>query len=165
VGALLRRLMLAHLAIVNEGSPAADAAFAIADVTLAQALYGRLAAAQADYYRFEVADPTTMRLSMLVPQEHYAAGFRPLVILSGPGLPAEGLHLPAEDKGTRMGTTAYQRTQQAEPRLVPGRYMVEVRSDSSGVYCFCVGTREPDEYADTATRARVHALLATPPEA
>jgi hypothetical protein len=67
--------------------------------------------------------------------------------------------MPAEDKGTRMGTTHYQRTQQATPILQAGQYGLAVRAETSGVYCFCCGTREPTHYADEATRARAKALV------
>ncbi len=156
---LLWRLIVAHLQIVNEGSPTADAAMEIADITLAQAFYGRLDAASADYYRFTLTTATDMRLSMLIPERSYQAGFRPSITLSGTGLPAEGCTLPAADMGTHRGTTIYQRTQQDNLRLQPGRYIIEIRSSSAGVYCFCCGSREPTHYADAATRARVAALL------
>lgn len=156
---LLRRLVLAHLAVVNDGSPAADTAFSIADVTLAQAFYGRLNAGMADYYRFDADPDTHLRLSMLIPERRYAAGFRPLVTLIGPGLPAGGMVMPPVDAGMHIGTTTYRRTQQANLKLAGGTYLVEVRAESVGVYCFCVGTREPAHYADATTRARVHALL------
>jgi hypothetical protein len=155
----LRRLLVAHLAIINEGSPTPETARHIADVMLAQAFYGRLEQGEAAYYRFELAERAPVTLSMLVPQHRYAAGFRPTITLNGPGLPADGLVMPAEDKGTRMGTTFYQRTQQAAPTLPPGQYVLAVHADAAGVYCFCCGTREPTEYADEATRARAKALV------
>jgi hypothetical protein len=158
--ALLRRLLVAHLQVVNEGSPHPDAPFAIADVTLSQAFYAHLAAGSTDYYRFTLAAPTQVRLSMLVPERAYTAGFRPHLTLWGGALPAAGQALPAGDEGTRQGTTLYRRTQRTEPLLEPGHYTVAVASDTPGTYCFCVGTREPDEYADAATRARVQQLLA-----
>jgi hypothetical protein len=155
----LRRVLVAHLAVINDGSPTPDEAFAIDDVTLSQAFYGKLAPGEAAYYRFELAHSTDVQLSMLVPQPRYAAGFRPLITLTGSGLPDEGLVLPAGDYGTRMGTTYYQRTQQAAPTLSPGQYMLTVRAETAGVYCFCCGTREPTEYASEATRARARALV------
>jgi hypothetical protein len=158
--ALLRRLLIAHLQVVNEGSPSPDEPFAIEDVTLSQAFYARLAAGGSDYYRFTLEAPTQVRLSMLVPERAYAVGFRPHLALRGGALPAEGLALPAGDEGMRQGTTLYRRTQRTEPLLEPGSYTVAVASDTPGTYCFCVGTREPDEYANDATRARVQELLA-----
>ncbi len=157
--ALLRRLLVTHLMVLNEGSRTPQAAFEIADVTLAQAFYGSLGAGEADHYRFAVAEPTPLRLSLLVPEHHHAAGFRPVVTLSTPEDERAPLRLEAGDEGMRTGTTTYRRTQRAEPLLKPGQYQVEVWSASTGVYCFCVGTREPAEYADAATRARVQALV------
>lgn len=156
---LLWRLILAHLAIVNDGSPTPDTAHKVSDVTLSQAFYGRLAAGGTDYYRCDIATPTTTPLSMLVPQHHYATGFRTIIRLSGPALPAEGLLFLPGDYGTRMGTTAYQRTQRTDLVLQPGSYLLEVFSDQPGVYCLCMGQREPTVYADATTRARVQALL------
>jgi hypothetical protein len=160
--ALLWRLQAHHLMVLNEGSPTPDTAHHIDDVVLAQAHYGQVPAAGADFYRFTAAAGVQLRLSMLVPQHHYAAGFHPLVVVRGPGLPGDGLVLPAEDLGTRQGTTHYQRTQQASVNLEGGNYQVEVRSERAGVYCFCVGNREPAHYADAATVARVKVLLEEP---
>jgi hypothetical protein len=162
---LLRRLLLAHLMVVNEGSPTPEAAFPIADVTLSQAFYSRVAVGAADYYRFTAAADTPLRMSMLVPENHHTAGFRTTITLTGPGLPPSGLVLPAGDAGKRFGTTVYRRTHQAGIDLTGGSYLIEIRGSSTGVYCFCVGTREPDEYADAATRTRVHELLALAPGA
>ncbi len=159
---LLRRLLVAHLQIVNDGSPTPDAAYRIEDITLAQAFYGQLAASTTDHYRLTVPITTTVPLSLLVPETHYQAGFRPVITLAGPGLPDEGLIMPSADKGRRMGTTTYQRTQQANPTLLPGTYLLAIQSAHPGVYCFCCGTREPTQYADAATRARVRALLELP---
>ncbi len=159
---LLRRLLVAHLQIVNDGSPTPDTAYRIEDITLAQAFYGQLAASTTDYYRFVVPIATTIPLSLLVPENHYRAGFRPVMTLAGPGLPDEGLIMAPADKGRRLGTTTYQRTQQANPTLLPGMYLLAIYSVHPGVYCFCCGTREPTEYADAATRARVQALLELP---
>jgi hypothetical protein len=156
---LLCRLLIAHLMVVNDGSRTAEHALVIDDITLSQAFYGQLQANTADYYQFDVTRATDPRLSLLVPQRHHAAGFRPTLIISGPGMPAQGLMLPAGDMGTRMGTTAYQRTHQPDILVQPGRYLVAVRAEQAGVYCFCCGTREPAEYASEATRARVKALL------
>jgi hypothetical protein len=159
VWALLRRLLIAHLAVVNEGSRRPEQACAIADVTLAQAFYGRLEDGAADYYRFMAEPGAPLRLSMLVPERLHQAGFRTTITLQGPGLPAAGLVLPPRDEGKRQGTTAYQRTQRAELTAAGGSYLLEVRAAGAGVYCFCCGTREPVEYADAATRARVQKLL------
>ncbi len=157
--ALLRRLLVAHLAIINEGSPTPEAPYRIDDVTLAQALYARLEASSSHYYQFVLATDTELRLSMLVPQQHYQGGFRPRVVLSGPTLPGGQWELHAEDHGMRIGTTAYQRTQRISPTLAAGTYQIMVASDRAGVYCLCVGTREPEQYADDATRARVKKLV------
>lgn len=162
---LLRRLLLAHLMVVNEGSPTPEAAFPIADVTLSQAFYSRVADSTADYYRFTAAPDTPLRMSMLVPENHHTAGFRATITLTGPDLPPAGLVLPAGDAGKRFGTTVYRRTHQAGLELTGGSYLIEIRGSTTGVYCFCVGTREPDEYADAATRTRVHELLALAPGA
>ena len=159
---LIRRLLVAHLQIVNDGSPTPDAAYHIEDITLAQAFYGQLAASTTDYYYFVLPIPTTIQLSLLVPENYYQAGFRPVITLVGPGLPDEGLIMTPADKGRRMGTTTYQRTQQANPTLLPGAYLLAIQSAHPGVYCFCCGTREPTQYADAATRARVQALLELP---
>jgi hypothetical protein len=159
--ALARRLIVAHLAVVNDGSPSADEALPIDDVMLAQAFYGSLPAGGEDYYRFVLNAENTLRLSMLVPVRYYQQGFQPTIVLYGPGLPEEGLVLPPRDEGMRDGTTLYQRTQRTEPTLAAGSYLVQVRSEQAGVYCFCVGTREPDTYADAETRARVQALLSS----
>jgi hypothetical protein len=129
-------------------------------VTLSQAFYARLAAGGTDYYRFSLDSPIQVRLSMLVPERMHAAGFRPHLALWGGALPDEGLTLPSGDAGMRQGTTLYRRTQRSEPLLQPGSYTVAITSDVAGAYCFCVGTREPAEYADAATRARVKELLA-----
>jgi hypothetical protein len=160
---LLGRRLLAHLAIVPERSPTPDTAYAIADITLSQAFYGHLEAGEVAYYQFALAGDTELRLSMLVPMPHYKAGFRPTLTIYGPDLPPDGLLLPAGDEGTRAGTTLYQRTQRASPTLPAGSYLLEVSGNRAGVYCFCCGTREPAEYADDATRARVQALLAREP--
>ncbi len=157
--ALLHRALVAHLAVVNEGSPSSDQAFRIDDVSLAQAFYGKLGNNSADYYRFEAKSGTLLKLSMLIPQHFHAAGFQAEIVLRGPGLPAQGLTLDAEDKGMRIGTTDYKRTQQADIHLDGGAYQVEIRAVNSGAYCFCVGVREPTHYADEATRARVRELL------
>jgi len=158
--ALLRQIILAHFQVINEGSPTPETAFAITDVELSQAFYGQLAPAAADYYSFEVAPETEVPFSMLIPTHHHEAGFLPTITLYGPGLPPTGLLFPAGDAGARKGTTSYQRTQQAAPTLAGGGYLVEVRGPTAGVYCFCIGTREPKAYADKATRERVKALLA-----
>jgi hypothetical protein len=165
-GAVVRlcQLMLGHLAIINEGSRALVQPRDIADVTLAQAFYGWLEAGEADYYRFTLSRETALRLSMLVPDNHYQAGFQPVVTIAAASDTSRApLVLMPADYGTRDGTTFYRRTQQATPTLPANTYLVEVRSDVPGVYCFCVGTREPREYASDATRARVRQLLATPP--
>lgn len=159
---LFRRLLVAHLQIINDGSPTPDTAYRIDDVTLAQAFYGQLAAGTTDYYRFVAPVRISLPLSLLVPETHYQAGFRPLITLAGPGLPDEGLIMPPTDKGRRIGTTTYQRTQQASLTLLPGMYLLAIHSTHPGVYCFCCGTREPTQYADAATRARVQALLELP---
>ncbi|NJP05523.1 MAG: hypothetical protein HC837_07840 [Chloroflexaceae bacterium] len=156
---LLVRLLRTHLAVVHEGTPDPGQPYIIADITLAQAFYARLSAGMADYYRFEVAPDTCMTLSMLVPVRHYQAGFRPVIALHGPGLSPDGFILPSTDEGMRAGTTLYQRTQRANPLLDGGQYLMTVHSDTDGVYCLCVGQREPQEYADAATKARVQALL------
>ncbi len=156
---LLRRLIPWHLAVVNEGSPTPETAFEIADITLAQAFYGRLAAQTPAYYRFTLDEPASLRLSLLIPERYYVQHFRPDITLSGAALDEGALELPSGDYGTRSGTTSYQRTQQATPHLAPGNYLVALHSNTEGVYCFCVGTREPQEYADATTRARVQALL------
>lgn len=156
---LLRRLLLAHLAVINDGSPTPATAFPIADVMLAQAFYGRLGAGETAYFRFTAAPGTPLRLSLLVPQRSYQAGFHPTVTLAGPGLSAAEWVMPARDEGMRAGTTLYQRTQRAELSLAGGSYLVAIQADTAGVYCFCTGIREPDVYADAATRARVQALL------
>lgn len=157
--ALLHRVLLAHLAVVNEGSPEPEHPFAIDDITLSQAFYARLDAGSADYYRFEAAPGTPLYLTMLVPLRRYEAGFHPTVTLRGPGLPPDGLVLPSSDQGKRFGTTAYQRTQRLSLTAAGGAYLLEVRGNDAGVYCFCCGNREPDSYADAATRARVLTLL------
>lgn len=156
---LLRRLIVAHLAIINEGTPTPGEALEITDVTLAQAFYGRLGEGAADYYHFEVTGDTEPHISLLVPEKHYTAGFRPVIRLTGGNLPAEGLLLPPGDEGKRDGTTRYQRTQRANPTLPAGSYLLEIRGEQAGVYCFCCGAREPAEYADHTTRARVRDLL------
>jgi hypothetical protein len=96
---------------------------------------------------------------MLVPQHLFQAGFAPLVVVRGAGLPTDGLVLPAGDMGTRQGTTLYQRTQQTTTTLMGGSYLVEVQSERAGVYCFCVGTRETGQRADAATVERVREML------
>jgi hypothetical protein len=156
---LLQRLIVTHLAVINDGSPSPDAAFPIADITLAQAFYGRLAPETNAYYRFEADPNTELRMTMLVPDRFYQAGFRTTVVLHGPGLPAEGLVMPSGDEGMRIGTTSYRCTQRINLVATGGKYLIEIRGNGSGVYCFCAGVREPDQYADTATRARVQALL------
>lgn len=157
---MLRRTLLAHLAVVNDGSRNWAAPFHIADVTLAQALYGRLQQDSADHYRFEAAAGVVLRLSMLVPSRFCEVGFRPLITLRGPGIEGGALKLPPGDHGTRRGRTTYRRTQRATTTLEGGVYHVEVSAVAgAGVYCFCVGTREPEAYADAATMARVQALL------
>jgi len=155
----LLRLWFGHLAVVNEGSPTAEQPHEIADPELAQALYGRLAD-HADYYRFQAAPNTLIRFSMLVPEPGYAAGQRMSIQISGPGLPATGWQLPSRDAGTRQGTTSYRRTQRDEFTAAGGNYFVRISSNRPGVYCFCIGTREPDRYADEATRRRVREMLA-----
>lgn len=156
---LVRRLILAHLMVVNAGSATPATAFSIDDVTLAQAFYGRLAAGAADYYRFTADAGTSLRLSMLIPEQHHTTGFRTTITLTGPGLQPAGLLLPPGDAGKRFGTTVYRRTHQAGLELAGGDYLIEICGEGAGVYCFCVGTREPGEYADAATRARVQELL------
>lgn len=158
--ALLWRGSAAHLAVVNEGSAEPEQPFQIADIDLAQAFYGRLASGGADYYRFEMPSSDQVRLSLLIPEQFHSAGFAPSVLLFGPGLPPEGLFLPPGDQGMRLGRTRYQRTQRASLNLESGIYLVELRAPhTGGTYCFCVGTREPAEYADAATLARVQRLL------
>lgn len=157
--ALVRRMVAAHLQVVNDGSPAPESAFLIADVTLAQAFYGRLTGGGGDYYRFTAAAGTPLRLSLLVPERWHSAGCRPTIVLRGAGLPAGGLELPPGDAGTRAGTTLYRRTQRHELMAAGGDYELQIQAATGGVYCFCVGSREPDSYADATTRARVRALL------
>lgn len=156
---LLLRMLRAHLAVVNEGSPQPEAAHAIADPSLAQAFYGHLGDGEADYYRFDAAPGTMLQFSMLIPERRYAAGFCTTLTITGPGLPPDGLALPPGDEGMRQGTTLYRRTQRAALEAAGGAYLVTVRAAGAGVYCFCIGTREPDTYADETTRARVRSLL------
>lgn len=155
---LLGHLRCFHLAIINEGSRAREHAFPIDDITLAQAFYGTLAQQTSDYYRFRALPNATLRLSMLVPDTHYHRGFRPTIILWGAGLPDTGMILPSGNKGSRAGTTDYQRTQQEDITLSGGDYLLAVHSEQPGVYCFCVGTREGAS-ADETTRQRVRTLL------
>lgn len=154
----LLRLFFGHLAIVNEGSPTAEQAHEIADPELAQALYGRVAA-NADHYRFQAPPATLIRFSMLVPETGYAAGQRMTIQINGPGLPASGWLLPSRDAGTRQGTTSYRRTQRDEFTATGGEYRVRISSNQPGAYCFCIGTREPDYYADEATRRRAREIV------
>lgn len=156
---LLRRVLLAHLAIVNDGSPTPDVAYEILDVTLAQAFYGQLPAGGADYYHCQVRDSTTTPLSLLIPQNHYTAGFHPVIRVYGTELPDAGLVLLPGDAGVHIGTTVYQRTQRTDLKLQTGSYRIEISSAQPGVYCFCIGSREPAEYADATTRQRVRVLL------
>ncbi|MCU0490553.1 MAG: hypothetical protein MUD01_03000 [Chloroflexaceae bacterium] len=156
---LARRVLLLHLAIVNEGSPTPESAHQIDDISLSQAFYGRLAAGERAFFRFRAAEDAPFQLSMLVPQRFHSAGFQPTITLRGPGLPVDGLTLASGDEGQRLGTTAYQRTHRLSRTLAAGDYQLVVSSPVSGVYCMCCGTREPDTYADAATRARVQALL------
>lgn len=156
---LLLRTLRAHLAVINDGSPTPETALHIADVTLAQAFYGRLDDGGTAYYRFEAASGTELRLSMLIPLRYYNAGFRITLLLSGPGFPQPATTMPSSDEGMRIGTTSYQRTQRATFQAAGGSYVVAIHAAGAGVYCFCLGTREPDTYADASTRAQVLALL------
>lgn len=158
VWALLLRRLSAHLAVLNDGSPTPAQAMLIDDPTLSQAFYGRLRDGAAEFYRFEAAPDAATRLSLLVPLRFFAAGMRPTVTLCGAGLPPGGLVLPPGDHGTREGSARFQRTQRWRGTLAGGSYTVELRG-GAGVYCFCIGTREPGEPTDAATKARIAALL------
>lgn len=147
LGGLLR-LLFAHLAVTNEGSPSSSAAFVIADPELAQAFYGRLSAGTSDYYRFQAMPGTLIRFSMLVPEQGYAAGQRAILHMTGPGLPTDGWLLPSRDAGVRRGSRLYRRTQREEFSAAGGDYLLAVSSKQGGDYCFCIGTREPGRSAN-----------------
>jgi hypothetical protein len=156
-------LLRAHVQRINDGSPSQDSAYEIADITLAQAMYGHLAADSTDYFCFTVAETTTLHLSMLIPDHEHATGFQPTITLSAVEAnpaPITPTILPPGEAGTRQGTTFYRRTQRSRFALPPGSYLVEIRSDDkAGVYCFCVGTREEPHHADPAVRARVQEMV------
>ncbi|NOK60703.1 MAG: hypothetical protein GFH27_549297n304 [Chloroflexi bacterium AL-W] len=159
--ALLQRMLVAHLAVINEGSPTPDRALVITDATIAQAFYSRLTHGATDHYRFEMPPETLLVMSMLVPERFLADGFCPLITLYGPGLPPKGFTPEQGNHGTRDGSTIYQRIQRERLTLDGGRYRITIQGTGEGVYCFCVGNREAEELADAETKARVQALLAS----
>jgi hypothetical protein len=72
----------------------------IEDVDRARAFFGRLEQGQIDYFRFEAETDQTITFEILVPKREELQGFRPEVIVAGPGL-TDDCDLPLDAEGCR----------------------------------------------------------------
>lgn len=154
------RTRIAHLQILNPGTPQSDQPYPITDIAISHAFYGRLAAGSTDYYQFRLDQPQPVRLSLLIPLDLFASGFCPTLTISGSTFLPHDHVIPAGDHGQRRGQTTYQRTHRTILELPPGEYTIAIASQLKGVYCFCCGMHETDERADAATLRQIKALLA-----
>jgi len=101
VGALLASVALAssaHYPLLVGDIDSPERAEVIEDVDRARAFFGRLEPGQVDYFRFEGAGEQRVTFEILVPQREELRGFRPEVVIAGPGL-TDDCDLPVDAEG------------------------------------------------------------------
>ena len=90
----------AHFPLLVEDIDSPERAEVIEDVDRARAFFGRLEPGQVDYFRFDGASGQRVTFEILVPQREELRGFRPQVIIAGPGL-TDDCDLPVDVEGCR----------------------------------------------------------------
>jgi len=90
----------AHYPLLVGDISSPERAEVIEDVDRARAFFGRLEPGQVDYFRFDGASEQKVTFEILVPQREELRGFRPEVVVAGPGLP-DDCDLPVDAEGCR----------------------------------------------------------------
>jgi hypothetical protein len=168
VGALLAALAMAstaHYPLFVADIDHPERAEVIEDITRARAYFGRLEVGQIDYFRFQGTTDQTISFEILVPQRDELRGFRPEVVVAGPGFDEDCGALRVEEEGCARvpasstpasvyeGFTQSYYYSYAEPgesrstlRLPgEGEYLVAVRADDEtleGPYALGFGTEQ-----------------------
>jgi len=154
----------AHYPLVVDDISSPERAEVIEDVDRARAFFGRLEPGQVDYFRFDGASGQSVTFEILVPQREELRGFRPEVMIAGPGL-TDDCDLPVDVDGCQRvpSSAAPARTYEGytqsyywsyaatgEPNSTvklpaDGSYLVAVRADdgeSEGPYALGFGNEQ-----------------------
>jgi hypothetical protein len=155
----------AHYPLLVDDISSPERAEVIEDVNRARAFFGRLEPGQVDYFRFEGASEQSVTFEILVPQREELRGFRPEVMIAGPGLSDDCGDLPVEADGCQRvpssstPASTYEGYTQSyywsyaatgEPNSIvelsaDGSYLVAVRADddeSEGPYALGFGNEQ-----------------------
>jgi hypothetical protein len=155
----------AHYPLLVDDISSPERAEVIEDVNRARAFFGRLEPGQVDYFRFEGASEQGVTFEILVPQREELRGFRPEVMIAGPGLSDDCGDLPVEADGCQRvpssstPASTYEGYTQSyywsyadtgEPNSIvelpaDGSYLVAVRADddeSEGPYALGFGNEQ-----------------------